>query len=242
MHAIHPASERADTATGLAHEVARRRTFATISQTDAVKTTLTEKHLLYAGASELAGAVRTGKRGWHATADWLAIEQERGITVTSTSLQFDAHRCCFKLLDTPSHQDFPEDACRTLMVADGAELVLDAARHKQFHKGLAQLEDEGIIQVLFPSDGASREAILTAVREPQLDVVIARLRSEYGVTSSVERLPHVYARWIEGDPKRVARMVRSPHGSLRAEDQSGRPVVLFVSSGRWTPIRRRARV
>jgi peptide chain release factor 3 len=112
----------------VAVEAARRRTFAIISHPDAGKTTLTEKLLLYAGAVELAGAVRGRKGGRHATADWLAIEQERGITVTSTVLQFDHLGRRFNLLDTPGHQDFSEDTYRTLLAADGAVMVLDAAR------------------------------------------------------------------------------------------------------------------
>jgi peptide chain release factor 3 len=111
-----------------AAEAARRRTFAIISHPDAGKTTLTEKLLLYAGAVELAGSVRARANGRHSTADWLAIERERGITVTSTALQFDHLGCRFNLLDTPGHRDFSEDTYRTLLAADGAVMVLDAAR------------------------------------------------------------------------------------------------------------------
>lgn len=112
----------------VAAEAARRRTFAIISHPDAGKTTLTEKLLLYAGAVELAGSVRARANGRHSTADWLAIERERGITVTSTALQFDHLGCRFNLLDTPGHRDFSEDTYRTLLAADGAVMVLDAAR------------------------------------------------------------------------------------------------------------------
>ena len=113
---------------GIAAEAARRRTFAIISHPDAGKTTLTEKLLLYAGAVELAGSVRARANGRHSTADWLAIERERGITVTSTALQFAHRGCMFNLLDTPGHRDFSEDTYRTLLAADGAVMVLDAAR------------------------------------------------------------------------------------------------------------------
>ena len=112
----------------LATEAARRRTFAIISHPDAGKTTLTEKLLLYAGAVELAGSVRARANRRHSTSDWLAIERERGITVTSTALQFDHNGCTFNLLDTPGHQDFSEDTYRTLLAADGAVMVLDAAK------------------------------------------------------------------------------------------------------------------
>lgn len=111
-----------------AKEVARRRTFAIISHPDAGKTTLTEKLLLYAGAVELAGAVRARKNQRHARSDWMELEQERGISITSTVLQFEYGGCLFNLLDTPGHQDFSEDTYRTLMAVDSAVMVLDAAK------------------------------------------------------------------------------------------------------------------
>lgn len=113
---------------GAEKEVARRRTFAIISHPDAGKTTLTEKLLLYGGAVELAGAVRTRKDQRHARSDWMEMEQQRGISITSTVLQFEYGGCLFNLLDTPGHQDFSEDTYRTLMAADSAIMVLDAAK------------------------------------------------------------------------------------------------------------------
>jgi peptide chain release factor 3 len=112
----------------LEQEVARRRTFAIISHPDAGKTTLTEKLLLYAGAVDIAGAVRSKKSQRHATSDWMAMEQQRGISITSTVLQFDYEGHRFNLLDTPGHQDFSEDTYRTLTAVDSAVMVLDAAR------------------------------------------------------------------------------------------------------------------
>lgn len=112
----------------LEQEVARRRTFAIISHPDAGKTTLTEKLLLYAGAVDIAGAVRTKKNQRHATSDWMAIEQQRGISITSTALQFDYEGHRFNLLDTPGHQDFSEDTYRTLTAVDSAVMVLDSAK------------------------------------------------------------------------------------------------------------------
>ncbi|HYF62309.1 MAG TPA: GTP-binding protein, partial [Herpetosiphonaceae bacterium] len=111
----------------LASEVARRRTFAIISHPDAGKTTLTEKLLLYAGAVEQAGSVRTRKQQRHATSDWMAMERERGISISSTVLQFSYQDHRFNLLDTPGHQDFSEDTYRTLMAVDSAIMVLDRA-------------------------------------------------------------------------------------------------------------------
>ncbi|MBN1429509.1 MAG: peptide chain release factor 3 [Anaerolineae bacterium] len=112
----------------LEQEVARRRTFAIISHPDAGKTTLTEKLLLYAGAVDIAGTVRTKKNQRHATSDWMAIEQQRGISITSTVLQFDYEGHRFNLLDTPGHQDFSEDTYRTLTAVDSAVMVLDCAK------------------------------------------------------------------------------------------------------------------
>ena len=112
----------------LAREVARRRTFAIVSHPDAGKTTLTEKLLLYAGAIELAGAVRARKQQRHATADWMALERQRGISITSTALQFEHGGCRLNLLDTPGHQDFSEDTYRTLLAVDSAVMVLDSAK------------------------------------------------------------------------------------------------------------------
>lgn len=112
----------------LAAEVSRRRTFAIISHPDAGKTTLTEKLLLYSGAVHQAGSVRPKKSGLHATSDWMAMEQARGISITSTALQFEYEDCLFNLLDTPGHQDFSEDTYRTLTAVDSAVMVLDAAK------------------------------------------------------------------------------------------------------------------
>ncbi len=112
----------------LAREVARRRTFAIISHPDAGKTTLTEKLLLYAGAVHLAGAVQARSHQRKAKSDWMELEQARGISITSTVLQFDYRGVRINLLDTPGHQDFSEDTYRTLMAVDNAVMVLDCAK------------------------------------------------------------------------------------------------------------------
>src|SRR3954447_22199367 len=118
----------ADHSTELETEVARRRTFAIISHPDAGKTTLTEKLLLYGGAIEVAGAVRSRRAQRHTTSDWMAIEQSRGISITSTVLQFEYEGFCLNLLDTPGHEDFSEDTYRTLAATDSAVMVLDSAK------------------------------------------------------------------------------------------------------------------
>lgn len=112
----------------LKSEVLRRRCFAIISHPDAGKTTLTEKFLLYGGAIQLAGSVKARRAQRSATSDWMKIEQERGISVTSTVLQFDYQGYRVNLLDTPGHQDFGEDTYRTLMAADAAIMLLDGGK------------------------------------------------------------------------------------------------------------------
>ena len=114
--------------TAFADEIRRRRTFAIISHPDAGKTTLTEKFLLYGGAINLAGTVKGRKATKHAVSDWMEIEKERGISVTSSVLQFNYEGFCINILDTPGHQDFSEDTYRTLMAADSAVLVIDGSK------------------------------------------------------------------------------------------------------------------
>ena len=111
----------------LEEEISRRRTFAIISHPDAGKTTLTEKFLLYGGAIAQAGEVK-GKRAKAATSDWMEIEKQRGISVTSSVMQFQHDGFCINILDTPGHQDFSEDTYRTLMAADSAVMVIDGAK------------------------------------------------------------------------------------------------------------------
>lgn len=109
-------------------EIERRRTFAIISHPDAGKTTLTEKFLLYGGAIALAGSVKGKKTAKHAVSDWMEIEKQRGISVTSSVMQFNYEGFCINILDTPGHQDFSEDTYRTLMAADSAVMVIDASK------------------------------------------------------------------------------------------------------------------
>ena len=114
--------------TTLQEEINKRRTFAIISHPDAGKTTLTEKFLLYGGAINLAGSVKGRKTARHAVSDWMEIEKERGISVTSSVLQFHYRDYCINILDTPGHQDFSEDTYRTLMAADSAVMVIDGSK------------------------------------------------------------------------------------------------------------------
>ena len=109
-------------------EINRRRTFAIISHPDAGKTTLTEKLLLYGGAIQQAGSVKGKASARHAVSDWMELEKQRGISVTSSVMQFEYDGYCINILDTPGHQDFSEDTYRTLMAADSAVMVIDAAK------------------------------------------------------------------------------------------------------------------
>ena len=112
----------------LTQETQRRRTFAIISHPDAGKTTLTEKLLLYGGAIRQAGSVKARKAARHATSDWMEIEKQRGISVTSSAMQFDFDGYRINILDTPGHQDFSEDTYRTLVAADSAVMLIDCAK------------------------------------------------------------------------------------------------------------------
>ena len=112
----------------LTEEIRRRRTFAIISHPDAGKTTLTEKLLLYGGAIQMAGTVKARKSDRHATSDWMELEKQRGISVTSSVMQFEYKGRVVNLLDTPGHADFSEDTYRTLTAVDSALMVIDAAK------------------------------------------------------------------------------------------------------------------
>jgi peptide chain release factor 3 len=199
----------------LASEVARRRTFAIISHPDAGKTTLTEKLLLYSGALRRAGSVRPNKSGLHATSDWMAMEQARGISITSTALQFEHGGCLFNLLDTPGHEDFSEDTYRTLTAVDSAVMVLDAA------KGI-----EPQTRKLFQVCSARKIPILTFINK--LD---HPARDPLGLLDEVERVLGIRAaamNWPVGDGpafrgvfdlanRRLLRYVRVAGGQHKAE-------------------------
>ena len=112
----------------LLEQLSRRRTFAIISHPDAGKTTLTEKLLLFGGAIQMAGTVKGRKAARHATSDWMELEKERGISVTSSVMQFPYRDEIVNLLDTPGHEDFSEDTYRTLTAVDSALMVIDVAK------------------------------------------------------------------------------------------------------------------
>ena len=123
-----PARNGGESSAATAREIARRRTFAIISHPDAGKTTLTEKFLLYGGAVQLAGSVTSRKNQRATTSDWMELEKQRGISVSSTVLQFEYGGCVVNLLDTPGHKDFSEDTYRVLTAVDAAVMVIDAGK------------------------------------------------------------------------------------------------------------------
>jgi peptide chain release factor 3 len=123
-----PVRPMSDTSAKAHSEVSRRRTFAIISHPDAGKTTLTEKLLLYGGAVQLAGSVTARKNQRATTSDWMELEKQRGISVSSTVLQFEYKNCVVNLLDTPGHKDFSEDTYRVLTAVDAAVMVIDAGK------------------------------------------------------------------------------------------------------------------
>ncbi|WP_297634857.1 peptide chain release factor 3 [uncultured Clostridium sp.] len=145
----------------LRNEIEKRRTFAIISHPDAGKTTLTEKFLLYGGAIRLAGSVKARKASTHAVSDWMEIEKQRGISVTSSVMQFNYSGHCINILDTPGHQDFSEDTYRTLIAADSAVMVVDAAKgvedqtRKLFH--VCSLREMPIFTLMNKMDREARD-------------------------------------------------------------------------------------
>ena len=158
-------------------EIARRRTFAIISHPDAGKTTLTEKLLLYGGAIQSAGSVKGKSGDRHAASDWMEIERTRGISVTSSVLQFEYGGSCINILDTPGHQDFSEDTYRTLMAADSAIMVIDAAKgiEPQTRKLFQVVSRRGIPIFTFINK-LDREA-----RDPF--ALLSELETEFGIAT-----------------------------------------------------------
>ncbi len=147
----------------IAKQAARRRTFAIISHPDAGKTTLTEKLLLFGGAIQLAGTVKGRKAARHATSDWMKLEQERGISVTSSVMQFPYRDAVINLLDTPGHEDFSEDTYRVLTAVDSALMVIDSAKGVEERTvklmEVCRLRDTPIITFINKLDREGREPI-----------------------------------------------------------------------------------
>lgn len=159
-------------------EILRRRTFAIISHPDAGKTTMTEKLLLFGGAIQLAGTVKGRKSSRHATSDWMEMEKQRGISVTSSVMQFPYHDCIINLLDTPGHEDFSEDTYRTLTAVDSALMVIDAAKGVEERTirlmEVCRLRDTPIMTFVNKLDREGREPIDLL---DEIEQVLNRVRS-----------------------------------------------------------------
>jgi peptide chain release factor 3 len=180
----------------IADEVGRRRTFAIISHPDAGKTTLTEKLLLYGGAIQLAGTVKGRKASRHATSDWMALEQQRGISVTSSVMQFPYDNCVVNLLDTPGHEDFSEDTYRTLTAVDSALMVIDCAKGVEQRTiklmEVCRLRDTPIMTFINKLDRDGREPIdLLDEIESVLGIHCAPIAWPIGMGRSLKGVYHL---------------------------------------------------
>ena len=216
--------------TELVSATARRRTFAIISHPDAGKTTLTEKLLLYSGLIRTAGMVR-GRKGGKATAsDWMGMEQERGISITASAMQFPYKHAVMNLLDTPGHQDFSEDTYRTLTAADSAIMVIDAA------KGV-----EAQTRKLFAVCRLRRIPVLTLINKMDLPG-----RPPLDLMTEVEQALNIHAspvNWpigsgsefvgiVNRDDSRVALFSRTAHGGASKVDVDTMALANLAQSGR----------
>ncbi|MBK8976532.1 MAG: peptide chain release factor 3 [Planctomycetes bacterium] len=209
----------------LDREVARRRTFAIISHPDAGKTTLTEKLLLYGGAIQKAGSVKAKQGGGHATSDWMDLEKKRGISITSSALQFEYEGHCINLLDTPGHQDFSEDTYRTLVAADCALMLIDGAKgvEPQTIKLFKVCRERGIpiVTVVNKMDRPAREPLdLMDEVEKLLGLTVVPLTwpigsgaSFLGVYELASRKVHLYDR-TEHNAHRSNVQVTGPDDAL----------------------------
>ncbi|NCF23151.1 MAG: peptide chain release factor 3 [Gammaproteobacteria bacterium] len=180
----------------IADEVGRRRTFAIISHPDAGKTTLTEKLLLYGGAIQLAGTVKGRKARRHATSDWMKLEQQRGISVTSSVMQFPYGDCVVNLLDTPGHEDFSEDTYRTLTAVDSALMVIDCAKGVEQRTiklmEVCRLRDTPIMTFINKLDRDGREPIdLLDEIESVLGIHCAPITWPIGMGRSLKGVYHL---------------------------------------------------
>lgn len=196
-------------------EAARRRTFAIISHPDAGKTTLTEKLLLYGGALHEAGSIRARKATRHAASDWMSIEQDRGISVTSSVLRFEKDNIKYNLLDTPGHKDFSEDTLRTLVAADSGLMVIDVA------KGVEEQTEK-----LFEVCKMRRVPVITFVNKcdrPGMDPleVLSNVENKLGIEAIPASWPVGYGQKFQGIYDLIGKELhlyrKSEHGAKKAE-------------------------
>ncbi|MEZ5534455.1 MAG: peptide chain release factor 3 [Thiolinea sp.] len=178
-------------------EIKRRRTFAIISHPDAGKTTMTEKVLLFGGAIQLAGTVKGRKAARHATSDWMAMEKERGISVTSSVMQFPYHDCIVNLLDTPGHEDFSEDTYRVLTAVDSALMVIDVAKGVEERTiklmEVCRLRDTPIMTFINKLDREGKDPIeLLDEVEDVLKIQCAPVTWPIGMGKRLKGIYHIY--------------------------------------------------
>src|SRR5210317_2444386 len=182
----------------LQNQIARRRTFAIISHPDAGKTTLTEKLLLFGGAIQMAGTVKGRKAARHATSDWMKLEQERGISVTSSVMQFPYRDRWVNLLDTPGHEDFSEDTYRTLTAVDSALMVIDGAKGVEDRTiklmNVCRLRDTPILSFVNKMDRPIRDPIdLLDEIEEVLDIQGAPINWPVGMGKEFKGVYNLYS-------------------------------------------------
>ena len=178
-------------------QMQRRRTFAIVSHPDAGKTTLTEKLLLFSGAIQLAGTVKGRKAARHATSDWMELEQQRGISVTSSVMQFPHNDCIINLLDTPGHADFSEDTYRTLTAVDSALMVIDAAKGVEERTvklmDVCRLRDTPILTFVNKMDREAKDPIdLMDEVESVLNIQCAPMTWPIGMGKNFKGVFHLY--------------------------------------------------
>ncbi len=178
-------------------ELQRRRTFAIISHPDAGKTTLTEKLLLFGGAIQLAGSVKGRKAARHATSDWMEMEKQRGISVTTSVMQFEHNDCIINLLDTPGHEDFSEDTYRTLTAVDSALMVIDVAKGVEARTiklmDICRLRDTPILTFINKLDREGRDPIeLLDEVESVLKIACAPMTWPIGMGKRFKGVYHLY--------------------------------------------------
>jgi peptide chain release factor 3 len=182
---------------GFMSELERRRTFAIISHPDAGKTTITEKLLLFGGAIQLAGSVKGRKAARHATSDWMEMEKQRGISVTTSVMQFEHKNCILNLLDTPGHEDFSEDTYRTLTAVDSALMVIDVAKGVENRTiklmEVCRLRDTPILTFINKLDREGRDPIeLLDEVEDVLKINCAPMTWPIGMGKRFKGVYHIY--------------------------------------------------
>ncbi|MDZ7691918.1 MAG: GTP-binding protein [Balneolaceae bacterium] len=199
-------------------EVNKRRTFAIISHPDAGKTTLTEKFLLYGGAIHEAGSIKSRKASKHAASDWMEIEQERGISVTSSVMRFEYEGIRYNLLDTPGHKDFSEDTLRTLVAADNALMVIDVAKgvEEQTEKlfEVCKMRNIPIITFVNKCDRAGLESL----------EVLSNIENQLGIKAVPATWPLGYGRDFQGiydaQQDKLQLYIKEKHGAEKAQTQT----------------------